>query len=136
MPKLKEKKVINSISQAFPKMSALQPTTTFNSYDCENAEYIIEIKCRNKRYDSWILEKSKYDSNIPKSKELGKQFIYIVEFEGDCYAWNISKMDSENYDFQWEEVGMPATTEFSNRSFKNKEVGYVYEKDALHFKVL
>ena len=136
MAKRKESKVIKSIGKAFPEMDKLKETHKTETFDCENENYIIEIKCRDKRYDSWILERSKYDSNLPKAKESNREFIYIVEFGGHCWAWNISKMEKGNHDFKWEERPMPKTTEFRNKSKINKKVGYVYEVDALHFNLL
>ena len=136
MAKRKENKVIKSLGKAFPKMGKLKDTHKTETFDCENDNYIIEIKCRDKRYDSWLFERSKYDSNLPKAKESGREFIYIVEYKGDCWAWNISKLVSKGQDFEWEERSMPKTTEFRNKSLINKQVGYVYEKDALHFNLL
>ena len=136
MAKRKEDKVIKSLGKAFPKMDQLEDTHRTETFDCENNNYIIEIKCRDKRYESWLFERSKYDSNLPKAKESGREFIYIVEFGGHCWAWNISKMDAAKHDFEWEERAMPKTTEFNNRTIINKTVGYVYEKDALHFNLL
>ena len=117
-------------------MGKLKDTHKTETFDCENDNYIIEIKCRDKRYDSWLFEHSKYNSNLPKAKESGGEFIYIVEFGGHCWAWNISKMDAKKHDFEREERAMTKTTEFRNKSLINKQVGYVYEKDALHFNLL
>ena len=136
MAKRKEDKVIKSLGMVFPKMGDLKDTHNNETFDCENDKYIIEIKCRNKRYDSWLFERHKYDSNLPKAKESGREFIYIVEFGGHCWAWNISKMDAKEHDFEWEDRGMPRTSEFPNRVMQTKTVGYVYEKDALHFNLL
>lgn len=136
MAKRKEDKVIKALAKAFPKMNKLSDTHKTETFDCENSDYIFEIKCRDKRYDSWILEKSKFDSNIPKAEKSGRDFIYVVEFNGDAWAWNITKMKGEGYDFAWEERAMPKTTEFRNKTLINKQVGYVYESDALQFKVL
>ena len=69
MAKRKEDKVIKSLGIVFPKMGDLKDTHNNETFDCENDKYIIEIKCRNKRYDSWLFERHKYDSNLPKAKE-------------------------------------------------------------------
>jgi hypothetical protein len=39
-------------------------------------------------------------------------------------------MADNHYDFNWETRKMPATTEFDNNEYVDKEVGYLYDKDA------
>jgi|TARA_S200002703_G_scaffold18809_1_gene15364 hypothetical protein len=134
MLKSKEIKVIEALNQ-FSKLGEVKKSHRTESYDCESDRYIFEIKCRDKRYDSWILEKSKFDSNIPKAEESGRDFIYVVEYNGDAWLWNISEMNTFGFDFKWESRTLPTTTQFRNKSFKSKELTYLWEANALHFKV-
>ena len=90
----------------------------------------MEIKSRDTKYDPWIIEKMKVDANLLYAFSLAKMFLYITEYNGTAYIWNISKMADNHYDFNWETRKMPATTEFDNNEFVDKEVGYLYEKDA------
>lgn len=131
--KTKEQNIINKLNnlhielQQDPLKEAEDP---FSSYDASNNTYIIEIKSRDKRYDSWIIEKIKFDSNIIKAIEENKSFIYLTEYNGKIMTWNINKMIAANYDFKWEHRDMPGTTEFDNQQVTVKEVGYLYEADA------
>ena len=102
----------------------------FSSYDCENKDYIIEIKSRDKHYNPWMIEKKKFDSNIKKAKELDKEFIYLTEYRTKIITWNITNLVRVNYNFKWEERQMPRTTEFLETEPILKEVGYLYEKYA------
>ena len=102
----------------------------FSTYDAQSSQYIVEIKSRDKLYDSWIIEKQKFDSNIDKSVETGKLFIYLTEYRGKIMTWNINKLAEQGYYFHWEIRPMPETTEFTYNESIEKEVGYLYEKDA------
>ena len=102
----------------------------FSSYDCENKDYIIEIKSRDKHYNPWMIEKKKYNSNLQKANELNKEFIYLTEYRTKIITWNITNLVRVNYDFKWEERKMPRTTEFVDTKQILKEVGYLYEKYA------
>jgi len=95
-----------------------------------NDTYIVEIKSRDKTYDSWIIEKKKFDSNIIKAIEENKSFIYLTECNGKVMTWNINRMIAAEYDFKWELRDMPSTTEFDNNHMISKEVGYLFEADA------
>ena len=53
----------------------------YSSYDAENERYIVEVKSRDKRYRSWVIEKKKFESNIIKSVETGKMFVYLTEYD-------------------------------------------------------
>jgi hypothetical protein len=90
----------------------------------------MEVKSRCTRYTSWVIEKMKADANLLNAFNLNKMFLYITEYNGRAYIWNVTKLAQDNYDFKWETRKMPATTEFDNNDFVDKEVGYLYDKDA------
>ena len=48
----------------------------FATYDCQNKNYIIEIKSRGKHYNPWMIEKKKYLSNLQLAEENNKS-LYI-----------------------------------------------------------
>ena len=73
----------------------------------------------------------KADTNLLNAFNLNKMFLYITEYNGRAYIWNVTKLAQDNYDFKWETRKMPATTEFENNKFVDKEVGYLYDKDAI-----
>jgi len=128
---MKQDEVIKELNNLYPNMDNLQETEDpFCSYDAINDTYIVEIKSRDKTYDSWIIEKKKFDSNIIKAIEENKSFIYLTECNGKVMTWNINRMIAAEYDFKWELRDMPSTTEFDNNHMISKEVGYLFEADA------
>ena len=75
--------VIEELNSRYPIMDKLLETEDpFCSYDAINDTYIVEIKSRSKEYDSWMIERDKFMSNIEKSIETGKAFIYLTEYNG------------------------------------------------------
>ena len=85
--------IIKYLNSKYPFMDMLKPTEDiYASYDCENKNYIIEIKSRNKSYNPWIIEKKKFDSNIKKAKKLKKDFIYLTEYRTKIPTWNINDL--------------------------------------------
>ena len=123
--------VIEELNSRYPTMDRLLETEDpFCSYDAINDTYIVEIKSRSKEYDSWMIERDKFMSNIEKSIETGKAFIYLTEYNGKIMTWNINKLIANEIDFFWQNRPMPKTTEFDNNNTVDKEVGFLYEKDA------
>ena len=123
--------VIKELNSRYPTMDRLLETEDpFCSYDAINDTYIVEIKSRSKEYDSWMIERDKFMSNIEKSIETGKAFIYLTESNGKIMTWNINKLIASETDFFWQSRPMPKTTEFDNNNTVDKEVGFLYEKDA------
>ena len=123
--------VIEELNSRYPTMDKLLETENpFCSYDAINDTYIVEIKSRSKEYNSWMIERDKFMSNIEKSIETGKAFIYLTEYNGKIMTWNINKLIASETDFFWQSRPMPKTTEFDNNNTVDKEVGFLYEKDA------
>ena len=122
--------IVDKLNELYPDLNLVECEDQFCSCDAEGDNYIIEIKSRDTKYDSWIMEKKKFDSNIDKSVETGKLFIYLTEYRGKIMTWNINKLAEQGYYFHWEIRPMPETTEFTYNEAIEKEVGYLYEKDA------
>lgn len=131
--KVKEQEIIDRLNELHQELQ-VQPLTLsedpFSSYDASNETYIIEIKSRDRAYDSWIIEKAKYSKNISLAIETDRSFIYLTEYNGKIMTWNINRMIADYYNFFWEDRPMPGTTEFSNNDVVSKEVGYLFETDA------
>jgi len=68
-----------------------------------------------------LVEKKKYDAMIAKCNEHNDVPVYINSTPQGIYAF-----DMRTHDGFWEVRGMPKTTQFSNRNFISKEVGYFY----------
>ena len=123
--------IIRYLNNMFPFMDQLVETEDiFETYDCENKLYIVEIKSRDKYYDPWLIEKQKLISNLQKAKKQNKDFIYLTEYRTKIITWNINNLISIDYDFKWQQKLMPETTVFTDRDKVVKDVGYLYEKYA------
>ena len=128
--KHKERQIAKDILRLYPQLGDLQESFEFDHHDFECDHYLMEVKSRCTRYTSWVIEKMKADANLLNAFNLNKMFLYITEYNGRAYVWNVTKLAQDNYDFKWETRKMPATTEFDNNKFVDKEVGYLYDKDA------
>jgi len=122
--------IINKLNSIYPGLDLVEVSDPYSSYDAENARYIVEVKSRDKKYDSWIIERKKFDSNLLYSMNVNKMFVYLTEHNGKIMTWNIHNLLNSLYDFGWTKMELPATTEFNDKEKIQKEVGYLYEVDA------
>ena len=122
--------IIDKLNSIYPGLNLVEVTDPYNSYDAENERYIVEVKSRDKKYRGWAIERKKFDSNILKSLEKRKMFVYLTEYNGNIMTWNIHNLVRKGYDFQWSKLPMPQTTDFKNNKVIFKEVGFLYEGKA------
>ena len=127
-----EAQVAEQIMKLYPKMSKLiKAQDQYSHFDYENKSYLFEIKSRRKAYDPWIIEELKVDTNTGIAESVKKDFVYVNEFEGVLYIWNVSKLIRDDYNFGFHERKMPWHTNFENSQTVKKMTGYLYNKDAL-----
>lgn len=122
--------IIDKLNSIYPGLDLVEVSDPYSSYDAENGRYIVEVKSRDKKYDSWIIERKKFDSNLLYSMNVNKMFVYLTEHNGKIMTWNIHNLLNSLYDFGWTKMELPATTEFDDKEKIQKEVGYLYEVDA------
>lgn len=128
---MKASKIIEKLSLKYPHIGCpTEVADQFSTFDFESERHLIEVKSRRKRYDPWLIEKHKVDANVLAIGNTDKELLYITEYDGTAYIWNISKMLVSDYDFKWTQKNMPQTTDFSNTRWVKKDVGYVSECDA------
>jgi len=127
---MKQKEIIDKLNEIYPGLNLIECADKYSPYDAENERYIVEVKSRDKQYRSWVIEKKKFESNIIKSVETGKMFVYLTEYDKKIMTWNIHNLVRKGYDFQWSVISMPQTTEFDNNKLITKEVGFLYEGKA------
>ena len=128
--RMTQTEIIDKLNSIYPGLDLVEATDPYSSFDAENTRYIVELKSRDKQYRSWVIEKKKFDSNIVKSVEKNKMFVYLTEYNGKIMTWNIHNLVRKGYDFQWTEQLMPQTTEFNNTKPITKVVGFLYEGKA------
>ena len=111
-------------------LSPLQSTETtnqFEHYDADNHQFMVEIKSRDYRYADWLIEKYKYEENMELARISSRMFVYVTEFDGNIYVWNMYDL-AWSYEITWENgKSMPNTTEFADRGRRYKSVAYLPE---------
>ena len=112
-------------------LSPLQSTETtnqFEHYDADNHQFMVEIKSRDYRYADWLVEKYKYEENMELARISSRMFVYVTEFDGNIYVWNMYDLAWLGYEITWENgKSMPNTTEFADRGRRYKSVAYLPE---------
>ena len=112
-------------------LSPLQSTETtnqFEHYDADNHQFMVEIKSRDYRYADWLIEKYKYEENMELARISSRMFVYVTEFDGNIYVWNMYDLAWLGYEITWENgKSMPNTTEFADRGRRYKSVAYLPE---------
>ena len=129
---MEEEQVVNFLNDLYQNTMGklVMPEDEYSSYDAENYYYLVEIKSRDTKYDSWIIQEDKYKTNLTLAAESGRKFIYLNEYKQNIHTWNITDLTNSEYNFNWTTRPMPITSRFENKNNKNKRVGYLYEADA------
>ena len=127
----KEQEMLENIIRYIPGMDNLSKAEeTYSSYDAYNKEYIVELKARNKSYEDTIIEVDKMKRNLKIAQESNRKFIYIVEDPSGLYAFSISKLIDQKYNFKYGQLRCPETSHFNRNKMVMKDVAYVSFKDA------
>ena len=109
-------------------LQSTETTNQFEHYDAENNSFMVEIKSRDYRYADWLIEKYKYEENMELARISNRMFVYVTEFDGDIYVWNMYDLAWLGYEIHWEnDKSMPNTTEFGDRGRRYKSVAYLPE---------
>ena len=97
-----------------------------SKWDCYSPKkkHRIELKCRDKHYPDLLIEKKKHDALIAECKKHNDVPVYVNSTPEGVYAFDV-----RTHDGFWEVRNMPKTTQFAQRQFIPKEVGYFYIKD-------
>ncbi len=134
--KEKERKIAQKLAELYPVLGEMiEPDSQYSPFDFECKLYIIEVKARDTDYPDWIIEKPKFDKNLHLSIVMNKDFLYLTEFGGLGYIYNVNKLVENNYDFKWQIKRLPATTEFNRRNWVDKEIGFLDKLSARKVKL-
>lgn len=115
-----EKELFQLVKKLIPD---LKETSTFSHKDgySDDLKLSVELKCRRRHYDYLLIERSKYEALLRN-----KRMRYINSTPEGIFSFNLNKIEEPNW---WIEE-LPATTDFNRSQRINKEVGYLYIKDA------
>ncbi len=134
--KEKERKIAKSLAELYPVLGEMiEPENQYSPYDFECKLYIIEVKARDADYPDWLIEKVKFDKNLVLSREMNKDFLYLTEYGGIGYIYNVNKLVENNYEFKWQMKRLPETTEFNRCNWVEKEVGFLDKNSARKVKL-
>jgi hypothetical protein len=134
--KEKERKIAQKLAELYPVLGEMiEPDSQYSPFDFECKLYIIEVKARDTDYPDWLIEKIKFDKNLELSAAMNKDFLYLTEYGGLGYIYNVNKLVENNYDFKWQTKRLPATTEFSRGNWVDKEVGFLSKLSARKVKL-
>ena len=103
----------------------------YSSYDCEDDNYIAEIKVRDKYYKDKLIEADKWLRCCALAQEKNKQFLYIVRDERGTFVFNLSKHAQAFADLETNLYFCPKTTEFGNTEKIEKKVMLLPESYAV-----
>ena len=72
-----------------------------------------------------MIEFNKYSFNSCYSRIKGKKFLYVIASNQKIYIFNITELNNDGYDFEWEWKDLPNTTDFNDNEIIKKFVGYI-----------
>lgn len=120
---IKEQELFEALKNSF--IPDLTPShKQMARYDCYSKSHNldVELKCRKRHYDDLLIEKKKYDALILRAVNFGTIPVYINSTPVGVWAFRILEIGEPS----WETRGMPKTSEFSQRQFIDKVVGYYH----------
>lgn len=103
----------------------------YSSYDCEDDNYIAEIKVRDKYYKDKLIEADKWIRCCKIAQDKNKQFLYIVRDERATYVYNLSKHAQAFADMETKLYFCPKTTEFNANEKIQKKIMLLPESYAV-----
>jgi hypothetical protein len=123
---MNEKQLMGILKQTiYPDLDQSESaTSTFDCISFINLE-MIELKSRRTHYDDLVIEKMKYDSLLEKSYKIGMNPIYICSTPSGIWRFKVSALPEPT----WETKSMPKTTDFNNKNWVQKVVGFIHIKE-------
>ena len=124
----KELEVIKILNQTKFKLFPLsyQYYDEYSCFDCQSRYEIVELKHRDfdlNKYNTYILEKSKFNRVLREAFNSRKKFWYVNSFDsGEIIGWNISHMYLFKNMPPLSKITCPTTTEFANNEKIEKDV--------------
>jgi hypothetical protein len=86
----------------------------FSRLDCYTSKNYIELKCRREHYNTQLIEKEKYLALKEKQNSL-----YITSTPKGVYIFDIYEIEEPIWRIKY----LPASTEFRNKNYIEKEIG-------------
>jgi len=121
---MNEKELLARVEEVF-RWGITATEETYCRWDAESDEYLVELKARRTHYPTQIIEYCKLDALMDEAGKEGKEVMYIASTPQIILVFNITKLCSEEYNFNWENKRLPSHTDFGKASWIDKKVGYI-----------
>jgi hypothetical protein len=101
----------------------LEKTSQYSYRDAYSRRYnlTLELKCRRTHYQDILIEKHKWDNLIRY-----KNIRYVNSTPKGVFSFDLKELPEPD----WKDHKMPKQTDFENRNFVFKKVGYLPIEDA------
>jgi len=126
----KEIEIIKQLNKRFNSSLTLS-SNEFSYYDAFNKKIILEIKIRNKVYETKLIQVDKFYSLLMIAEAQNKIPFYLVKDDEGVYLYNLKKLKDQLLNSKIKSIKSPYQTEF----LKNKIITkYFYElkKSQIH----
>jgi len=121
---MNERKLLEKLNETF-QWELCKTDDTYCRWDAENEDYVVELKCRRAHYNTQMIEYDKLDALVFEARATDRQALYVCCTPKIVMIFNITKLCLEEYNFNWENKRLPKQTDFGNRQWGNKKVGYI-----------
>lgn len=111
--------------------SDLEKSDEFDTWDCVSLEHkmFIELKSRKTHYAELLIEEMKYQALVMAAGMRSLTPWYINATPEGIWGFNLATLPAPTWADKW----LPNTTEFSNKSSRNKLVGFFKVEDGVAF---
>ena len=121
--KSKEREVVEYLNKRFNASLTLS-SNDFSYYDAYNDKIILEIKIRNKFYNTKFIQVDKFYSLLMIAEAQNKKPFYLVKDNTGIYLYNLIKLKKELLNSKIKSIESPYQTEFEKNKLITK---YFYE---------
>jgi hypothetical protein len=124
---LKEPELLDYLKEFY--YSDLEKSEEFDNWDCISLEHkmFIELKSRKTHYPDLLIEESKYQGLLMAAGIRSLTPWYINSTPEGVWGFNLSTIPQP----KWQDKWLPITTEFENRTKRNKLVGFLKLEDGI-----
>jgi hypothetical protein len=126
-----EDRLLDRLNKEFDFNLSSTSEDVYCRWDGYSDKYLVELKCRNKHYNTQMIEYQKLDAVKSEADKTNREFLYCVHTPDGVYIFNISKLCSENYNFNWENKSLPNKSKIGSKMrWIPKKVGYIDVNDS------
>lgn len=121
---MNEQELLARVEEVF-KWGITKTENTYCRWDAESDSYLVELKSRRAHYNTQIIEYCKLDALMAEASKQDKTVMYIASTPRMILVFDITKLCSQSYNFNWENKRLPAHTDFGKCNWIDKKVGYI-----------